>query len=500
MAVAGPPPPVRHLEVRADAVLTFPRISDTAPGPRILVPVESLPRPRLDGPERCQPRTADRSPVERLVRDLAGRAVGATVWHCLEVVAEGIAPGTGSAVRTARLVTNLVKTAESVGSGRGLDLKIPVAVSRETGFSLDFRATVGAAGGASREPVGVDVGLDPFDPGRLGWPTVEAAPATTRLDKTDDGASCGYVVVSRAEILEQTSVAWVDAYVLSRYVQPRTGGAPQVSVYYDRELRLGLLAVVPRDGDPYCPLLIEVDREHDLPKWIKLWAAVGAGTATELADVPVTPEVKESTVLAAQPVVATRIRRLPAISRSRARRVRRRAPRPPSSAPRAGRDTYWTRAFRALRTRYLLAVTVDADADDDVWHLAVVREHRNELGFIRADIVPEGGPGDQDACVDAIRRARLLGNLVDYAPGLVGYVVIGLAREIYRARATGVPPASVISTLLVAADLGEVDRRRCVVGSPAESSDAGRLGQIAYANSVNAAATRSKRGTSTASS
>jgi hypothetical protein len=476
------------------------------PSPRPFRPPVDRPSlwPHLNQPEPAEP-SQRTSAVERFVGDLARKGVEATVWHGITLAADAIAPGGGQLVNAFRITARLMGAAKSVATGNGLGLHLPVLVNRETGLSLNVIATVGGSHQTGRSAVGIEAGLDPFQPSHPGELMLEAAPAradaqpawphhgdgTMRgvrpiTDRT--GSVKGYTVVAPGPDISARAnpTEVVDAVALRRYVEMEIGTADRPSkvngpwpiVYLDPDAGLGLVAIVSGgSGQPYSPILLRVDpvreRRGDAPRLAaeSRPEALVAPDPTVVLDPPVVPDLPA----ASDGAEVEEVRELPFVHRvngsvrrdqtrpanaAEKRQTRRRPHRMEtethqSAAPAAdwADNPAWTAAYRALRVRFPDHFAVDANIGDDQWPDAIEREHCDELRLIRRDIqvrLPDE-IRDPQACVDAVTALSRSANLLSYWDGLVGFALIRLAGEAIDRGPASVSARSLINRLLQAA-------------------------------------------------
>jgi hypothetical protein len=98
---------------------------------------------------------------------------------------------------------------------------------------------------------------------------------------------------------------------------------------------------------------------------------------------------------------------------------------------------------------------VEAAPDDATWHATIRREYRDEAELIGRDVRAhlDGDDLDPRIWIAAVTGARRAGNLREYPDGLLGYVLIGIARHIHAQAATPGPPTDLVAALFTAAEL-----------------------------------------------
>jgi hypothetical protein len=201
-----------------------------------------------------------------MTMDLAKDGLEAATWHGMALVAEAVAPGFGRAtVKTIQFTARTISAVKTLSEGDGIDFRVPIAVDPTAGFVLGVRTRL-----LSEEPQGpaalrLDVGWGPFDHATPGVPEVDAA--------SDRGIA---IMAPRAEIREATGSQRVDAESLRQYlkVSGLEPPLPYVASYFDYDIQIGMLAVIPaNDHPPYCPVVFATDRQPDAPTPFRLWTA-----------------------------------------------------------------------------------------------------------------------------------------------------------------------------------------------------------------------------------
>jgi len=286
--------------------------------------------------------------VGRWVEDRAIEGMKEIAWHGIEAAVDVVHPGLGTTIKQARTIVRAVETALSFEEGHGLTVDVPLLTDATTGFSFGVRAVVGDRAGpvlsrlgpsASWHPVDLptrfvlDVGPAP-DPGEVPPPVESPAASeppglpyrgTRVIDETGRVTSL-LVVVSRAEVRAATAARRVDAEALVRFVEtestPAGGGgarpaaapagatwwgtAPhrasvdryRVITFIDPDVDVGLVAVAPPRGRPYCPLVFEVVRGevrvYSLPH--RPSADSDEGTADRTVPVSAWPELLDELI------------------------------------------------------------------------------------------------------------------------------------------------------------------------------------------------------------
>ena len=108
--------------------------------------------------------------VSRVLQDLAGSALKAVCLHSIEVAADAIVPGLGTAVKAMRTVVEVVQVGASLHDGRGLDMDIPVLVDPVSGFALSVEVAF-ADDDSDRGGLHLGVEMDPVEPATAGAPS-----------------------------------------------------------------------------------------------------------------------------------------------------------------------------------------------------------------------------------------------------------------------------------------------------------------------------------------
>jgi hypothetical protein len=115
----------------------------------------------------------------------------------------------------------------------------------------------------------------------------------------------------------------------------------------------------------------------------------------------------------------------------------------------------WAPLYRALRGRYPFEPHVEQAPDEATWHAKVRREYRDEAELIGRDVRAclDGDDHDARTWIAAVTSARRAGNLREYPDGLLGYVLIGIARHIHGRTDLTVAPTDLVGALFTAAEL-----------------------------------------------
>jgi hypothetical protein len=438
----------------------------------------------------------ERPSLERFVADLGRKAFEAACWRGVGLVADSIAPGVGGrVVEGLRFASKVAGAFDSLADGRGIAVAVPVAVDAKTGFSLEVEATVGR-----HAQVRLDVGLDPWAPPKPGEPSVSGVPKAAAYELALDELVRVNTVVAPSAVVAPDS-GKVDAAALGQLVRSRSGvrAGTDVIAWVDPDRRLGLIAVVPFDGQPYCPLLLDCGRDES-DGIFEVSVAVGPGlrrslllerlpvASTTRFDVAADVVASERPTAAAEAVGAraAEATQVPAGERATdparppkvpasdplttpAEAIETPAGERPTAAGEAAEDddesSEWSAIYAAWRRRQRDYFGPDKTTRVSEWRESVERQHAYEIGLIRGDelraafaVVKNG----LSACVAEITTARRCTGFFDFAPAVLGFVLIGLAKQLDEPER----PAELVDALFDAAGL--VLGGRSVVVAPPE--------------------------------